>query len=55
MAARYDEDDAGMFAPAVVGPAVDFLAGLAGEGGRPEPSALEPSALELGSGRRNST
>jgi SAM-dependent methyltransferase len=40
IAARYDEDSAGMFAPAVVDPAVDFLAGLAGDG----------AALELGIG-----
>jgi hypothetical protein len=40
IAARYDEDSAGMFAPAVVGPAVDFLAGQAGDG----------AALELGIG-----
>jgi hypothetical protein len=40
IAARYDEDSAGMFAPAVVDPAVDFLAGLAGDG----------AALELGVG-----
>ncbi len=39
VAARYD-DDAVMFAPAVVDPAVDFLAGLAGSG----------AALELGIG-----
>jgi SAM-dependent methyltransferase len=40
IAARYDEDSAGMFAPAVVGPAVDFLAGQTGDG----------AALELGIG-----
>jgi SAM-dependent methyltransferase len=40
IAARYDEDSAGMFAPAVVEPAVDFLAALAGDG----------AALELGVG-----
>jgi SAM-dependent methyltransferase len=39
VAARYD-DDPEMFDPAVVGPAVDFLAGLAGNG----------AALELGIG-----
>jgi hypothetical protein len=43
VAARYDESDADMFDPAVVGPAVDFLAALAG-GGR----ALE---LAIGTGR----
>jgi SAM-dependent methyltransferase len=40
VAARYDESSAGHFAPEVLDPAVDFLAGLAGEGG----------ALELGIG-----
>jgi SAM-dependent methyltransferase len=40
VAARYDESSAEMFAPAVVDPAVDFLAGLAGGG----------AALELGVG-----
>ena len=40
VAARYDESSADMFDPAVVGPAVDFLAGLAGGG----------AALELGIG-----
>src|SRR5207248_9835190 len=40
VAARYDESCADMFDPAVVDPAVDFLAGLAGEG----------AALELGVG-----
>ncbi|CCH29619.1 class I SAM-dependent methyltransferase [Actinosynnema sp. NPDC047251] len=39
-AGRYDESSAEMFEPAVVEPAVDFLAGLAGTGG----------ALELGIG-----
>jgi hypothetical protein len=43
VAARYDESDADMFDPAVVGPAVDFLVDLAG-GGR----ALE---LAIGTGR----
>jgi SAM-dependent methyltransferase len=43
VAARYDESDADMFDPAVVDPAVDFLAELAG-GGR----ALE---LAIGTGR----
>jgi SAM-dependent methyltransferase len=42
VAARYD-DDAEMFSPAVVDPAVDFLAGLAGDG-----AALE---LAIGTGR----
>ncbi|MES4886606.1 class I SAM-dependent methyltransferase [Streptomyces sp. NPDC096012] len=41
VAARYDQTSAEMFEAAVVGPAVEFLAGLAGEGGR---------ALELGVG-----
>jgi SAM-dependent methyltransferase len=40
VAARYDASSAAMFAPAVVEPAVDFLAGLAGSG----------RALELGIG-----
>jgi SAM-dependent methyltransferase len=40
VAARYDESSAEMFDPAVVDPAVDFLAALAGEG----------RALELGIG-----
>jgi len=48
VAARYDEDDTGMFAPQVVDPAADFLAGLASEGDGKEPSALE---LGIGTGR----
>ena len=40
VAARYDESSTDMFDPAVVDPAVDFLAGLAGQG----------AALELGIG-----
>ena len=40
VAARYDEPSAEMFDPAVVDPAVDFLAALAGDG----------DALELGIG-----
>jgi hypothetical protein len=40
VAARYDEASAQMFDPAVVGPAVEFLAGLAGDG----------AALEFGIG-----
>jgi SAM-dependent methyltransferase len=40
VASHYDEDAADMFDPAVVGPAVDFLAELAGDG----------PALELGIG-----
>jgi hypothetical protein len=43
IAARYDEDEAEMFEPSVVEPAVDFLAGLAGGG-----AALE---LAVGTGR----
>jgi SAM-dependent methyltransferase len=44
VAARYDEDDPGMFAPGVVEPAVDFLAALAASGHQ------EASALEFGIG-----
>ncbi|HWD42768.1 MAG TPA: SAM-dependent methyltransferase, partial [Actinomycetota bacterium] len=40
VAATYDEDSADMFEPSVVEPAVEFLAGLAGDG----------AALELGIG-----
>jgi SAM-dependent methyltransferase len=40
VAERYDESSPEMFDPAVVGPVVDFLAGLAGDG----------PALELGIG-----
>ena len=40
VAARYDEDETGMFAPESINPAVDLLAELAGEG----------AALELGVG-----
>jgi SAM-dependent methyltransferase len=40
VAERYDEDEAGMFDPAVVEPVVDFLVELAGDG----------AALELGIG-----
>jgi len=43
VAARYDASSAAMFAPEVVGPAVDFLAGLAGLAG-------SGRALELGIG-----
>src|SRR5512146_169302 len=39
-ASRYDESSAEMFDPAVLGPVVDFLASLAGDG----------AALELGIG-----
>jgi len=46
VAAGYDDDDAGMFAPAVIEPTVDFLATLAGQDRAPG----EPSALELGIG-----
>src|ERR1700712_333510 len=42
-AERYDEGSAGMFAPEVLGPTVDFLAGLAGSG-----AALE---FAIGTGR----
>jgi len=48
VADRYDEDGTGMFAPAVIGPAVDFLAGLASEDHDAEPSAFE---LGIGTGR----
>jgi SAM-dependent methyltransferase len=40
IAASYDADSAAMYDPAIVDPAVDFLAGLAGDG----------AALELGVG-----
>src|SRR4051794_33377990 len=43
VAARYDETSAGEFAPDVLEPAVDFLAGLAGDG-----AALE---FAIGTGR----
>jgi SAM-dependent methyltransferase len=43
VAARYDENSAAMFEPAVLDPAVEVLAGLAGDGG-----ALE---LAIGTGR----
>ena len=43
VAAGYDEDSAGMFDPAVVGPAADMLAALAGDG-----AALE---FAIGTGR----
>jgi SAM-dependent methyltransferase len=48
VAARYDEDEAGMSAPEVVTPAVDFLAALAADGGPGPGSALE---LGIGTGR----
>jgi SAM-dependent methyltransferase len=48
VAARYDEDGTGMFAPGVVGQAVDFLAALAGDGAPDRGSALE---LGIGTGR----
>jgi SAM-dependent methyltransferase len=48
VAATYDEDDTGMFAPAVVDPAADFLAALAREADPDEPSALE---FAIGTGR----
>jgi hypothetical protein len=35
VAARYDENEAGMFDPAVVEPVVDFLAELAGDAASP--------------------
>ena len=43
VAARYDDDESGMFAAEAVEPAVDFLAGLAGDG-----AALE---FAIGTGR----
>ena len=43
MARRYDAEDSGMFGPEVLGPTVELLAGLAGEG-----RALE---LAVGTGR----
>ena len=48
VAARYDEDDAEMFAPAAVDPVADFLAALAREADPDKPSALE---LGIGTGR----
>ena len=48
VAATYDEDDTGMFAPAVVDPAADFLAALAREADPEQPSALE---FAIGTGR----
>jgi len=48
VAARYDEDDAGMFAPEVTAPTVDFLAALATDGAPKSGSALE---LGIGTGR----
>lgn len=48
VAAGYDEDGTGMFAPAVIEPTVDFLAALAAESEGSEPSALE---LGIGTGR----
>lgn len=48
VAAGYDEDGTGMFAPSVVGPAVDFLAAIAAAG--PVGPDREPTALELGIG-----
>jgi SAM-dependent methyltransferase len=51
VAARYDEDDPGMFAPEVIAPTVDFLAALATEGAAGSGGAPQaPSALELGIG-----
>jgi SAM-dependent methyltransferase len=47
VAARYDEDGTGMFAPSVVEPAADFLARLAAEG---MTAGAAPSALEFGIG-----
>lgn len=48
VAARYDEEDAAMFSPAAVDPAVSFLAALAAEGAGSDPSALE---FGIGTGR----
>jgi SAM-dependent methyltransferase len=48
VAVRYDEDDAGMFAPEVTAPTVDFLAALAADGAPESGSALE---LGIGTGR----
>jgi SAM-dependent methyltransferase len=51
VAARYDEDGTGMFAPEVVTPTVDFLAALAAEGAAGAGSSPGTgSALELGIG-----
>jgi SAM-dependent methyltransferase len=48
VAACYDSDGEGMFAPAVVDPAADFLAALAREASPQAPSALE---FAIGTGR----
>lgn len=48
VAAGYDSDGEGMFAPAVVDPAADFLAALAREASPDAPSALE---FAVGTGR----
>jgi SAM-dependent methyltransferase len=48
VAARYDADGAGMFAPEVIAPTVDFLAALATDGAPESGSALE---LGIGTGR----
>ena len=41
VAARYDESSTDMFDPAVVDPAVDFLAGLAGQRSEEHTSELQ--------------
>ncbi len=48
VAATYDADEASMFAPGVLGPTVDVLAGLARAGSAEQPSALE---FAIGTGR----
>ena len=52
LAARYDQEDEAMFSPAVLGPAVDLLAGLA-RAGTPGDGAGHARALEfaVGTGR----
>ena len=44
--ARYDETSADLFDPSTVDPAVDFLAGLAGDGVALETTPFRESQLE---------
>ncbi len=50
IAAGYDANSADMFDPAVLDPAVDFLADLAGSGSPRACNASGQTALELGIG-----